>query len=148
MLDGLPPNDVGIIVDWGCLAREGWEDPLATVQILGPYLDSVMLKNYGIYPSRKRGDGSVIWEHRPEPLQTGRVDIPNVFAALNADGFDGWVTLAEITAKMTTRDRVADALAFAKAAAQSTKDARAEAWIYDGALVGGRWGRLSPGEAL
>jgi sugar phosphate isomerase/epimerase len=148
MLDGLDPAAVGIIADWGHLAIEGWEDPLATVQILGPYLDSVMLKNFGFYPTRQRTDRTIVWEYRSEPLRSGRVDIPNVMAALNAESFDGWVTLAETAGDQPTRDRLADSLSYVKAAAAATAGAKREDWIYSYGPRSGMWSGLELGVEL
>ena len=148
LLDGLDPSAVGVIIDWGHLVREGWEDPVATIEILGEYLDSVMLKNYGLYPTRERSDGTIVWGVRPETLRKGRVDVHNVMAALNATGFDGWVTLAETSGDLSTRDRLADALAYVKAADQATKNAKLEEWRYEYTPMGGEWSGLPDGERL
>ena len=149
LLDGLDPAAVGIIIDWGHLVIEGWEDPLATVQILGEYLDSVMLKNFGLYPMQTREDGTVVWGYRPETLRKGRVDFYNVFAALNAVGFDGWVTLAETAGdELSTWERLADALAYVKAADQATKGARREDWSYGYGPLGGQWAGLPAAAAI
>jgi sugar phosphate isomerase/epimerase len=148
LLDDLEPSSVGVIMDVGHLAIEGWEDPLASVQILGAYLDSIMLKNYSWYPARQRCDGSVVWEYRPASLRDGRVDIPNVFAALHAEGFDGWVTVAEGTKTLPQRERLVDALQYVKAAWQATESACRDEWVYEYDRTGSHWSGLEQGESF
>lgn len=143
LLDGFDPACVGIIADFGHLVIEGGEDTLATVQILGPYLDSVMLKNFGWYPAGTRPDGTVTWEYRTEGIREGRIDVPNVFAALNAEGFDGWVTIAEATRTLPLYERLADVLAYVKNAAEMTKDAKRDEWVYEYGAGGGLWDGLA-----
>jgi sugar phosphate isomerase/epimerase len=142
LLDGLDPTGIGIIADWGHLAIEGWEDPLSSVQILGPYLDSVMLKNFGWFPGSTLSDGTVLWEFRPETLRRGRVDIYNVFAALQAEKFEGWVTIAEVTTQGSTWERLVDALDFVKGAEAFTQNAKASEWTFAYAPAGSKWAGL------
>jgi sugar phosphate isomerase/epimerase len=142
LLDGLDPAHIGIIADFGHLVIEGWEDTLATVQILGPYLDSVMLKNFAWYPAGTRPDGTVTWEYRTAGIREGRIDVPNVFAALNAEGFDGWVTIAEATRTLPLYERLADVLRYVKDAAEATKHAKRTEWVYEYGAAGGFWAGL------
>lgn len=148
MLEGLDPAAIGIIADVGHLAVEGWEDTLAMVQILGDYLDSLMLKNFEWFAASERADGTTVWEYRPASLRRGRVDITNLFAALHACGFDGWVTLAENTKTLPLYERMVDALAYMKAADEATVNARADEWVYDYKPGGGLWSGLEAGRRL
>jgi sugar phosphate isomerase/epimerase len=148
LLGDLDPAAIGIIADFGHLVIEGWEDPLATVQILGPYLDSIMLKNYGWHPTRQRDDGTILWEYRTESLREGRVDVFNVFAALNAEAFDGWVTIAEATTRLPLYERLTDVLSYVKSADASTKNAKSDEWVYGYAAGGGMWAGLEHGRPL
>ena len=143
LLDGLDPENVGIIADFGHLVIEGWEDTLATVQILGPFLDSVMLKNFGWYPAGKRTDGTVTWEYRTEGIREGRIDVPNLFAALHAEGFDGWITIAEATKTLPLYERLVDVLGYVKQSEEATRGARREEWAYDYGSGGGLWDGLA-----
>src|SRR4051812_32602969 len=57
LVDGLDPACVGVIHDIGNLIIEGFEDPLAGLQMLGPYLAHVHVKNVAWHPVAIRPDG-------------------------------------------------------------------------------------------
>jgi sugar phosphate isomerase/epimerase len=139
LLADLDPAAIGIIADYGHLAIEGAEDTLAGLQILGPYLDSVMLKNFSWVATVTRDDGTVVWEYVPSTLREGRVDIPNVMAALNAVGFDGWITIAEVAGDLPQKERLADALAYVKTAERRSAGATVDDWSYEYHKTGALW---------
>jgi sugar phosphate isomerase/epimerase len=138
LLEGFDPTAVGIIADFGHHVIEGGEDLLATVQILGPYLDSVMLKNFGWFPAKTRRDGTVEWEYQTMSLREGRLDVPKLMAALNAEGFDGWITICETAGSEPQLEKLADVLRYVRQAEATTAEAVAEEWVYDYAPIGGQ----------
>ena len=100
MLDGLPTDAVGAILDPGNMVVEGWEDMHEAVDILGPYLAHLHVKNGG-------------WEHRPgvtppwqsiaTSLAEGMVDWAEVCRQLARVGYAGYGILEFLRPCMNNR---------------------------------------------
>jgi sugar phosphate isomerase/epimerase len=94
------PSRVGVIYDVGNMVFEGYEDHRIGTALLGPYLHHVHLKNAVFRPV----DGeAAVRVHRPQwsPLDDGVVDVPGVLRHLDEIGYDGWVSLEDLS---TERD--------------------------------------------
>lgn len=116
LVDGLDPAHVGVIHDLGNLVIEGQEDPLAGLQLLGPYLAHVHVKNVAWRPTEERGfDGAVVWREEWATLRGGIADVEAYFRALAAVGYDGWVTLEDFSIELPLAERLADDLAYLRA---------------------------------
>lgn len=115
LLDGLDPNHVGVIHDSGNMINEGWERPLWTAQLLGPYLAHVHVKN-GLW--RKNGtdeQGADVYEFGWATLREGQVDLAAYIAELRAGGYDGWITCEDFSTDLPLDERSADNLAYLRA---------------------------------
>lgn len=108
LLDGLDPAHAGVIHDIGNLIIEGYEDPLASFQMLGPYLAHVHVKNV----AWQRNESG--WSHDWAPLREGQADLEAYFRALVAHGYDGWVTVEDFSTEQPLADRTRDNLAYLK----------------------------------
>ena len=95
MLDGLDPTWVGAIYDPGNMVFEGWEDPWEAVDILGPYLAHLHVKNLGW---RRTAEGK--WECPCTALTEGQVDWREVCRQLARVGYEGWGILEFLTEEM------------------------------------------------
>lgn len=115
LLDGLDPAAVGVIHDLGNLVIEGGEDVLAGLQMLGPYLAHVHVKNASWHPLEPAEDGTVRWEHRWAELPSGQGDVHGYLAALREVGYDGWVTLEDFSTARPLAERTAHDLAYLRA---------------------------------
>jgi sugar phosphate isomerase/epimerase len=111
-LDGLDPANVGVIHDIGNLVIEGYEDPAAGFEILGPYLGHVHVKNVAWRRVGTRDDGSPEWRAEWAPMRDGQADIPAYLAALRVHGYDGWVTVEDFSTTRPLAERTADNLAY------------------------------------
>ncbi|GAA2066560.1 sugar phosphate isomerase/epimerase family protein [Leifsonia soli] len=120
LLDGLDPEHVGVIHDLGNLVIEGREETLASLQLLGPYLAHVHVKNAAWVPGDPEEDGTVRWHHEWAPLRTGAGDVDAYFRALHAFGYDGWVTCEDFSTDVPLRERTRDDLAYLRAVAART----------------------------
>ncbi|KQO62800.1 sugar phosphate isomerase/epimerase family protein [Curtobacterium sp. Leaf261] len=113
LVDGLDPDHIGVIHDLGNLVIEGQEDTLAALQMLGPYLAHVHVKNARWVPTGDvRPDGSTIWEHEWAPLRSGQASVAAYFDDLRAVGYDGWVTVEDFSTDLPLEARTADDLAY------------------------------------
>ncbi len=95
MLEGLDPAWVGAIYDPGNMVFEGWEDPWEAVDILGPYLAHLHVKNLGW---RRTAEGK--WECPSVALTEGQVDWPEVCRQLARVGYQGWGVLEFLAPEM------------------------------------------------
>jgi sugar phosphate isomerase/epimerase len=120
LVDGLDPARVGVIHDIGNLMIEGYEDPLAGFEILGPYLAHVHVKNVAWRLTGRRDDGSAVWTEQWVPLRDGQADIPAYVAALRSHGYDGWITVEDFSTDRPLAERTKDNLAYLRAIEQRT----------------------------
>lgn len=103
-LDGLDPAHVGVIHDAGNMVFEGHEPYRMALEVLGPYLAHVHLKN-----ACWRATGGR-WHAEFAPLREGIVDLRALFAALAAVGYDGWVSLEDFSQAVPLAERTEDNL--------------------------------------
>ncbi|MFZ7088403.1 sugar phosphate isomerase/epimerase family protein [Curtobacterium sp. RRHDQ10] len=116
LLDGLDPDQVGVIHDLGNLVIEGQEDHLAAFEMLGPYLAHVHVKNARWVPTGDtRPDGSAIWVHEWASLRAGQASVSAYLDDLRTVGYDGWVTVEDFSTDLPLEARTADDLAYLRA---------------------------------
>ena len=90
MLDGLDPEAVGAILDPGNMVYEGWEDIHESVEILGPYLAHLHVKN-GAW--QRNSQLIPPWEYVATRLDDGMVDWFEVCRELERVGYEGYGVL-------------------------------------------------------
>lgn len=93
LVDGFPPERVGVLYDPGNMAIEGHVDPRLAVAELGPYLRHVHAKN--VAWRRERG----VWRWRHAPLDAGFLDWASILAALRCADYAGRVALDHLGGK-------------------------------------------------
>ncbi|MCC7519694.1 MAG: sugar phosphate isomerase/epimerase [Verrucomicrobiae bacterium] len=124
LLDGCDPSAMGVMLDPGNMAFEGYENWKMGCELLGPYLAFVHAKN-----SRRRAcgvvaPGSISYEYEACEMHTGFVDWVAVFKALKAVGYDGWISNEDYhLATGCGFERIRDGLAFLKKCEQAAKEA-------------------------
>ena len=122
-IEGLDPAHVGVIHDAGNMVYEGFESYRMGLEILGPFLAHVHVKNARWFPVKYREDKSVIWKCDAAPVHKGIADIRELFRDLKAVGYDGWVTVEDFSTERTLDDRLRENLAFLKkVAAEATAE--------------------------
>ncbi len=87
-----PPELVGVIYDPGNMVHEGYENYRLGVQILGPHLAHVHVKNAGWFR-----DEEGTWRCRWTPVREGIVDWLEVAQDLAAAGFDGFLSFEDFS---------------------------------------------------
>jgi sugar phosphate isomerase/epimerase len=92
VLERFDPRTVGAIYDVGNLVWEGFVPHTLALDQLGPYLGHVHVKNAAAV--RRSGGG---WEYIWTPLEDGLVDVPGFLALLRDSGYDGWVSIEELS---------------------------------------------------
>lgn len=108
LLEGLDPRHVGVIHDLGNLVIEGWEDPLPALQLLGPYLAHIHVKNARWVRQDERDEsGAAVWRNEWAPLAEGQGSVLAYFQALADVGYDDWVTVEDFSTELPLGERTA-----------------------------------------
>lgn len=110
VLDGFDPDHVGAIYDTGNLVFEGYENHDIALDLLGPYLALVHLKNAAHLRS---GDGR--WTPEWTPLDDGEVDVKAFLTTLEDRGYDGWVSLEDLSLSRSPVDTLRHDVALLRA---------------------------------
>jgi sugar phosphate isomerase/epimerase len=118
-LDGFDPESVGTIYDPGNMVWEGHEQYRLGLETLGPYLAHVHAKNSAWRQTGQRADGSLDWEAEWAPLDKGIVDLHELFAALRAVGYDGWISVEDFTTDPPLSERVRKNLEYLRSSQDS-----------------------------
>jgi sugar phosphate isomerase/epimerase len=113
-LEGFDPKYVGAMWDPGNMVKEGFEQYQLGLEMLGPCLATVHVKNVAWSPGATRADGSVMWQSNWAPLKKGAADIRAIFDALAAVDYVGWVTFEDFTNEQARPDRLRDDLRYVK----------------------------------
>jgi len=113
-VDGFDPAEVGVIHDAGNMVFEGWSEYRLGLEVLGEHLAHVHLKSGRWERTGKRPDGTADWTGVSAPLRDGIVDVPALFRALHAVGYDGWVTFEDFSTELPLAERIRDNLTYAK----------------------------------
>lgn len=111
LLEGLDPAHIGVLHDIGNMVAEGGEDIRAGLEILGPYLAHVHVKNGVWAAGDRRTDGTRRWSFQWAPMADGQADLPALFAGLREVGYDGWVSTEDFSTAVPLRERTAGNLA-------------------------------------
>ncbi len=114
------PRDVGVIHDAGNMVYEGHESFRLGLEVLGPYLSLVHLKNARWLSAGVAPDGATRWNADWASMKDGIVDFPALFAALNQIGYDGWVCFEDFSTEQPLLDRLRDNLAYIRAIVNGT----------------------------
>jgi sugar phosphate isomerase/epimerase len=119
-LEGLDPEHVGVIHDAGNMVHEGYETHRLSLEMLGPYLAHVHIKNARWFPSKYHGDGSVEWKCDWSPVAKGVIDQRALFVALRAVGYDGWIGIEDFSTEQKLEQRLQGNLDYLKRLAAET----------------------------
>jgi len=107
------PDYIGVLHDAGNMVHEGFENYSMGIQLLGPYLAHVHIKN-ARYEAPESGSG--VWTARWSPLADGVVHWDHLFGALKQASYEGWLGLEDFSETYTTAEALPNDIAFLKAA--------------------------------
>jgi len=97
LVEGLDPAHVGVLFDPGNMVYEGFENYRMGLEILGPYLAHVHVKNAGWKPAGQASDGSREWSGEWMPIDQGMVPWRQVIEDLIAVGYDGYLGVEDFS---------------------------------------------------
>jgi len=110
MVSRFDPEHIGVLHDAGNMVNEGFEDYRMGIQLLGPYLKHVHIKNAAFTIP----EGGGVWEPRWSPLEDGVVNWNNLFGALVEAEYSGWLGLEDFCGVRPTRETLEHDFAFLK----------------------------------
>ncbi len=113
VLKGLPPEHVGIMWDPGNQAIEGRENYRMALDIAGPYLAEVHVKNCVYDPIAVAGS-TAQWKVRWCQVQLGIVNWPEIMGELKRIGYDGWIVFEDFSTELPVHERLKANLAYFK----------------------------------
>ncbi|MFB0545645.1 MAG: sugar phosphate isomerase/epimerase family protein, partial [Anaerolineae bacterium] len=114
------PRYIGVIYDPGNMVREGYEAWRLGLELLGPYVSHVHVKNAAWEPAGQEEDGTQRWEAREAPLWKGLVNWRQVLAELRIAGYEGYLSLEDFSIAQPTREKLAADLAYLKRLEEGT----------------------------
>lgn len=99
------PEVIGVIYDVGNTVWEGSENMRIAFSILGPYLHHVHLKNVAAMSvvNSETVPNNTVWKYTWSALDEGFVDVRSTLRLLTEVGYDGWISLEDLS---TVRDPV------------------------------------------
>ncbi len=104
LVEGLDPNWIGILFDPGNTVHEGFENYKMALELLGPYLAHVHVKNAGWSVKGAAEDGSAIWHSEWASLKDGMVPWKQVIADLVAVGYDGYIGVEDFSKQFSNSE--------------------------------------------
>jgi len=108
LISDFDPEAIGVIYDPGNMVYEGFEAYHLGIPLLGPYLSHVHIKNSAF----TRPEGGGVWTPRAAPMEDGVVDFSALFTALQAAGYDGWLSVEDFSMELTSREKLGHNIAF------------------------------------
>ena len=121
LLEPFDPEAVGVIYDPGNLVAEGYEDYRIGLELLGPYLAHVHIKNGTLKREPAGREGGGIWRPVPAPLEDGAVDFPFLFSTLKRIGYRGWLGVEDFSGALPSREALRHNIQFIRHAIQATE---------------------------
>ncbi len=109
LLSRFSPDEIGVIYDAGNMVFEGFEDYRLGLELLGPYLAHVHLKNASFV-----NGGHGVWRAEWSPLEEGVVNFPKLLDAFKGVGYDGWLVVEDFSAARPSREALRYNLKFVK----------------------------------
>ncbi|PTM57966.1 sugar phosphate isomerase/epimerase family protein [Desmospora activa] len=91
------PVYIGVIFDPGNMVHEGYEHYRMGLELLGPYLAHVHVKNAAWKSDSRRKDGTLTWSVSWSPLMDGIVDWKRVLDDLKAVGYNGYLSMEDFS---------------------------------------------------
>ncbi|WP_322906231.1 sugar phosphate isomerase/epimerase family protein [Paenibacillus campi] len=98
LVDGLNPQHVGVLYDPGNMVHEGFEHYRMGIELLGPYIAHVHVKNAAWQQQ------NVQWRCEWAPLHAGIVPWEHILRILLANGYDGYIGIEDFSGQLASND--------------------------------------------
>jgi sugar phosphate isomerase/epimerase len=114
LVSGFDPRHIGIIFDPGNMVYEGFENYRLGVELLGPYLAHVHVKNAIWQQTETTPDGVQVWQPTWAPVKSGFADLRRLARVLKEAGYQGYLSLEDFSNEEDTESKLRNNLAFMK----------------------------------
>lgn len=91
------PDHIGVLFDPGNMVYEGYEHFKMGMELLGPYLAHVHVKNAAWSTKEQRADGTASWTCQWSPLAEGIVDFSQVLDYLKSVKYEGYLGIEDFS---------------------------------------------------
>ncbi len=110
------PDCIGVIFDPGNMICEGRENWQLGLELLGPYLSHVHVKNATWKENGVSPDGEKVFNYTMVPMKDGIADWGEILAALDRVGYQGWLSIEDF-GPGDTKTKLAEDISYVKALA-------------------------------
>lgn len=107
------PDFIGVILDPGNMICEGFENWQLGLELLGPYLSHVHVKNTAWTKEAASENGETRWKHTAARLMDGCVNWSDVLSILHKSGYRGWLSFEDFT-PTDTKTKLQDNIQYIK----------------------------------
>lgn len=97
------PDLIGVLFDPGNMVYEGYEQFKLGLELLGPYLAHVHIKNAAWKETGKLKDGTAEWRCEWASLHNGIVDFGRLLADLKSVHYDGYLGIEDFSGTWNSR---------------------------------------------
>jgi len=98
------PQHIGVLYDPGNMVYEGYENYRMGLELLGPYLAHVHVKNGGYRKAPSEDGASAVWSAEWSPLSQGAVPWKQVIQDLQSVGYDGYYGIEDFSGTFESRE--------------------------------------------
>jgi len=91
------PDHIGVLFDPGNMVHEGYENFRMGMQLLGPYLAHVHVKNAHWVQDGRREDGTANWRSEWTPMREGIINFGSLLRDLKSVGYDGYLGIEDFS---------------------------------------------------
>ncbi len=111
------PSYIGVIYDTGNVVYEGLEEYKMALEILGPYLDLVHVKNARWV--KKEAEGKEMFIPDWASFTDGYADFEKFFHALKEVGYDGFITFEDFSFAESPEKKIKNDISYIKSIVES-----------------------------
>ncbi|MEW9700828.1 sugar phosphate isomerase/epimerase family protein [Paenibacillus sp. SI8] len=104
LVSGLNPEYVGVLHDAGNMVHEGFENFRMGLELLGPHLAHVHVKNAKWVKADERQDGVALWTNDWAPLDEGIVNWKQLLGTLKTVGYDGYLGIEDFSGQFASEE--------------------------------------------
>lgn len=98
------PQHIGVLYDPGNMVFEGYENYRMGLELLGPYLAHVHVKNGGYRKTPSKDDTSAVWSAEWSSLSQGAVSWRQVIQDLQSVGYDGYYGIEDFSGTFESKE--------------------------------------------
>lgn len=104
LVSACDPDHIGVLFDPGNMVHEGYEHFRMGIELLGPYLAHVHIKNARWVQDGRREDGTANWRSEWAPMREGFVNFGSLLQDLKSVGYDGYLGIEDFSEQYDSKE--------------------------------------------